>query len=73
MLQYQMKIPIYITSRHMAWGNVKNINIKSCISEIYETKGFQTVYRYRLSKSVNILEETLTGATRRLNWMVPAK
>ena len=61
MLQYPEKIPIYITPRHMAWRNVKNLNQ---ILHFWNlgVKGFQTVYR--LSKSTDILEETLSNARK---------
>ena len=56
MLQYLQKTPIDVTLRNMAWRNVKNLNQLLHLWNLW-VKGFQTVYR--LSRSVDILEEAL--------------
>ena len=56
MLQYPQKIPIDITSRHMAGCNVKNLNQILQFLNL-GVKGFQMVSR--LSGLVDILEEAL--------------
>ena len=56
MLQYPQKIPIDVTLRYMAWRNAKNFNQILHFRNVW-VKGFKTVYR--LSRSVDILEEAL--------------
>ena len=56
MLQYPETIPIDLMLCYMAWRYVKNLNQIWHIWNLW-LKGFQTVYR--LSKSVDILEEAL--------------
>ena len=54
MLQYPKKVPIDVTLCYMAWRNVKNLNQILHFWNLW-VNPFQTVYR--LSKSVDILEE----------------
>ena len=56
MLQYPQEIPTDFTMRYMAWHNIKNLNQILHFWNLW-VKGFQTVYR--MSKSVDILEEAL--------------
>ena len=56
MLQYRQKLPIDVMLRYMAWCNVKNWNRILHFWNLW-VKSFQSVYR--LSRSVDILEEAL--------------
>ena len=58
MLQYPQKIPIDVMLRYMASRNVKILNQILNFWNLW-VKGFQTVYR--LSKSVDILEEVISS------------